>query len=150
MSTAEALSIPVSEQQSLTWLRTWLACLAFFYPFYWASNFVVSAAPALVRIAVFGHHLQIFRANFLGGDMVTKAPDGSVAVRANLRRGAIRWLAETAAVVTILAAVLALVPRTYRAPSGVALALLGNAAIRPWAAGLFYWRRLTPESVLGI
>ncbi len=150
MSTVEAVSISAGEERSLSWLRTWLACLAFFYPLYWASNFIVSASPALIRVAAFGHHIQHFRATFLGADVVTRAPDGSIGVRANPRRGARRWLAETAAVVTVLAGLLAVTGRKYRAASGVAVAMLGNAAIRPWAAGLFYWRRLTPESALGL
>lgn len=131
------------------WIRFWLVCLALVYPLTWTASIVVSGGPALIRAAVFHHKLERFDANYLGASMITRPPWGSQRQGFPRRAGA-EWLAETALVVLAAVALLGVLGRRHRAISGLAAALLGQAALAFPAATLLFARRFTLPAAVGL
>ncbi len=119
-------------------LRTWAALLALSYPFSLLAQLVVHAAPALVRAALPGQRLEMLQVNWTTVRAASATVDGEVK-----QIQTTSW----AGAVTAAAAV-GLAGRCCPAPSGLLLALLGQAALGPWIGRIFFRQDLRPETLL--
>jgi Glycoside Hydrolase Family 113 len=57
------------------WMKIWLACVASWYPFWWAAGFLIFAAPALADWFVRGTSLGILRINLWLPVAVSQLPN---------------------------------------------------------------------------
>ena len=127
------------------WVRVWLAGLAFLYPAFWLSNFVLLALPALVRVALFGHRLEDFRVTPHGAFASSAPLAPIVAAPGHGPRFDFGMLA-----VAVLAVVLGLAwaGRRRRTPSGVMVATLGSVLAVPSLVELFFLKQNLVQSAL--
>ncbi len=103
-----------------------LACVAFFYPFAWAAQFLVSGLPAFLRMAIWGDRLRYFYMSPFGVALFTSPAD--VAKRPTTGDQA-SDMALTAFVVVAAAAGLGIPRWKHHYLAGLGIALLGQAAL---------------------
>lgn len=110
------------------WVQTWLTCVVFYYPAFWLSVFIVWAAPSLLRIAFFGDHLVFFRLNALGV-IARSAPNhpGVYSHAGGFASASSLWILIP--LLALIAGILVVAGRGQRLLSGLATAMLANAAL---------------------
>ena len=120
-------------QEHTDWFRTWLACVALYYPALWVSLTLLQAAPALARILLFHEELGWLRIFPFGLVARSVPPDSLPDPRFGQRYD--RFELEIA-VLVVLAAILTLARagRNQRTLSGLFIgSLSGFALFRPLA-----------------
>jgi hypothetical protein len=146
-ATGPVKSAVAASRPSADWVRVWLTGLAFFYPAYWLSRFILLALPALVRVALFGDRLEDLQL-LPGGAFASSSPRAPITgayhgTRSPFSLGILAVLA-LATVVT-----LALTGRRRRTISGLMLAVLGNLLLIPWLIDLLFLKRNIAPNLLG-
>jgi Glycoside Hydrolase Family 113 len=127
-------AIPGSASQTRThWMKTWLACVAFYYPALWFSVFCVLAAPSLLRTALLGDRLVFLRLDAFGA-IARTVPSyaGAHPYHAGFVSASTLWILIP--LLALIAAALAVGGRRRRVVSGLVIATLANVALMfPWA-----------------
>jgi glycosyl hydrolase family 113 len=136
-----ALSTPTNSESRLTWVRTWLTCLAFYYPFLWLSVSLNWSGPALIRMALFRHRLNSVEVTFLVLALTTSPPKGQSAFHQPSAGAAL--LLPILQVVLVLAVVLLIVlaSRRQRSLGGLGIATFGSVALAFEIANFFFARQ---------
>ncbi len=135
------------EEEDTGWFRTWLSCVALYYPALWVSFTLHQAAPAFVRILFFHEQLGWLRI-FPFGLVARSVPvDGLPDPRFGQRYD--RFELEIAAFLVLTAILtLARAGRSQRTLSGLFLASLSGFALFPSLADVFFTRRLSLQGVV--
>ncbi len=126
----------------------WLACAAFYYPFFWLSTSLIWSAPALARVALLGEHLQGFSLTAFGASAASAPPlQSPTSIHGWSGR------APFSIVINILIVIAAavLVPwlgKRARVLAGLALAVLADVALANGARRLFELHRLSPATII--
>lgn len=109
-------------------LRAWLCCAAFYYPFFWLSIFTVQATPALVRVPLFGFHLEYFEISTEGA-FARSVPWGALDFHHAhpLSHGG-PLLGTLIILVLLIGLIAAAIGRNHHLLSGLFIAVLGQAA----------------------
>ncbi len=134
--------------RTIRWVQTWLTCVAFYYPIYWTSQFLLQAMPALVRVLVFGHRLKYFQATFFNVMAVSGPPNVSGDIPAAIRQAGHQAPVGSIPVVLAVAALLAVFGRRYRLLAGLGMAMLANLALLAPLWQLILRRRLGAWSLV--
>jgi Glycoside Hydrolase Family 113 len=118
---------PVSRER-IRWIKTWLACVAFYYPSLWLSVSCVMAAPSLLRMALLGDHLEYLRLNAFGV-MARSGPShlGAQPYRSAFVSASSPW--NLVLLLALIAAVLAVAGWRNHLLSGLAIAMLADVAL---------------------
>ncbi|HVA01661.1 MAG TPA: hypothetical protein VMV34_08405 [Terriglobia bacterium] len=125
---AEALGPCVASTERMRWIKTWLTCVAFYYPALWLSIFCIWAAPSLLRVALLGEHLSFLRLNAFGV-IARSAPihRGVQPNAASFTSASSLWILIP--LLVLIAGTLAVVGRNRRILSGLAISMLANVAL---------------------
>jgi hypothetical protein len=129
------------------WIRTWLACVALYYPILWVSFSLHEALPALVRILFLHQQLGWFRIFPLGLVARSVPADGLPDPRFGQRYD--RFELEIA-IFLVLAAILVLARagRNQRTLSGLFIASLSGFGLFPPLADVFFTRRVSLQGAV--
>lgn len=130
------------------WLKVWLTCVAFYYPISWASQSLLFALPALIRVALFGYRLEHFQLTRIGAFASSIPPTVLTAQQPSPTRPDPFSLWITLPLVLVATIIIALLSRKWLALSGLGIAMLGQVALQPWLGSLFGLRRMTPEGLI--
>lgn len=141
----ERPSIPINKN----WLQNWLVCVAFFYPVFWLSNSVMWAAPALVRVALFGYKMDGLSLSPFGAAASSLAPQPPGGVDSGWTGSGSNSLVMAAVLVLAGALLVALVGHRARIVSGLAIAALGDVALAHGLRRVFGFQRMSAEALLG-
>lgn len=135
------------EEEDTGWFRTWLSCVAVYYPVLWVSFTLHQAVPAVVRTLFFHEQLGWLRV-FPFGLVARSVPvDGLPDPRFGQRYD--RFELEIA-VFLVLTAILTLAcaGRSQRTLSALFLASLSGFALFPPLADVFFTRRLSLQGAV--
>ena len=125
---AEALGQCPASNERMRWIKTWLSCVAFYYPALWLSAFFVWAAPSLLRTALFGDHLAFLRLNAFG--VIARSAPSHLRAQpygASFVSASSLWILIP--LLVLLDGALAYVGRNRRALSGLAISMLADVAL---------------------
>ncbi len=111
------------------WRKAFLACLAFIFPFYRLSHFLLDVLPALVRVWVFGERLEFFRLSLFGGRAVAVPVSASVPLAPVASVPGRFGPPETAALVAVVLLALTFLRQRQTLLAGLTAATLGEAAL---------------------
>ena len=126
----------------------WLACAAFYYPFFWLSTSLVRSAPALARATLLGEHLRGFSLTAFGASAASAPPLQSPT---SIHGWSGRAPFSIAINILIVIAAAVLVPwlgKRARVLAGLALAVLADVALANGARRLFELHRLSPATII--
>ncbi len=129
------------------WVRAWLTCDAFYYAFFWVSQFLLNALPPLIRVAVSGYRPSYFRVsafNVVAMGALAGLPGG---FQSGAQRPDLFSLAMLVPLALVAVALLA-AGRKVRLLSGLGIAMIGQAALGPYLARLFFLRQSTAAAGL--
>jgi hypothetical protein len=129
------------EEEDTGWFRTWLSCLALYYPVFWVSFTLRQTAPAFVRILFFHEQLGWLRIVPFGLVARSVPVDGLPDPRFGQRYD--RFELEIAAFLVLTAILTLARARSQRTLSGLFLASLSGFALFPPLADVFFTRRLS-------
>ncbi len=121
---------------------TWLACLAFAYPLYWLTAFLLQALPALADAALPGHRLTFIQVTPTAIFAASEGP-GLPDPAAQTHLGA--WVATG---LVALAICFALARHDRGWLGGLVLAMLGQAGAEPISWRITFGRPLQPPQWL--
>jgi hypothetical protein len=126
----------------------WLACAAFYYPFFWLSTSLVRSAPALARVTLLGEHLRGFSLTAFGASIASAPPLPSPTfTHAWSGRGP--FSAAINILIVIAAAVLVVwLGKRVRLLYGLALAVLAEAALANGARRLSEFRNASTGTII--
>ncbi len=139
-----AISPSIRQESLCISLSVGLVCAAFFYPFAWTAQFLVSAFPALLRVGLWRERLSYFYMSPFGVAVFTSPAD--VAAKPGAGDPAGR-LALTALVVCALAAALAILRGKDHHFSSLGIALLGQVALAPLILRIVFRREFSAGNV---
>jgi Glycoside Hydrolase Family 113 len=130
-----------------SWWRSWLACVAFYYPILWLSNSLVWSGPPLARLALAGERLE----------GLTLTPFGAVAATAPATGNGFASgtatspfsLGITVALVLVVSLLLIVLGKRIRALGGLAIAALADVALAPWLRSPVSLRQMSFATVAG-
>lgn len=129
------------------WIRTWLACLALYYPALWVSFSLHQAAPAFVRILLFRQQLGWFRILPFGLTALSIPSNGLPDPRVGTRQDRF----GLAIVAFLLLTAILVCSRTGRknpTSSGLFVAALADFSLLPPLADLYFTRHLSIQGAL--
>ncbi len=121
-----AISPDIRQESLCISLSAGLVCAAFFYPFAWTAQFLVSGLPALLRFAFWGDRLRYFYMSPFG--VAVLAIPRNVTTRPVFGKPA-GGLALTMLLVSVVGAALAIPRWKDHYLSSLGIALLGQAAL---------------------
>ncbi|MBZ5563498.1 MAG: hypothetical protein LAP13_13890 [Acidobacteriia bacterium] len=122
-----------------------LACAAFFYPFAWTAQFLVSGLPALLRMTFWGDRLRNFHMSPFGVVAIASAADVTTKPTAGDPAGN---LALTVLVVIVVAAALGIPGWKDHYLSSLGVALLGQAALAPIVLLMVYRQEVSTGNLI--
>ncbi len=129
-----------------SWIRTWLACVALYYPALWIAFSAHEAVPALVQVLFSSQQLTWFRILPIGL-AARSVPAGGVP-----SGGAGETSRFAPAIVTLLllafVMTLAVVGRRNRTLSGLFIASFSGIALVPPIADLFFEKHVSPQGAV--
>jgi Glycoside Hydrolase Family 113 len=126
--------------------KIWLACAAFYYPFFWLASSVISTVPALARAALPGYRLDGFRLNYFGA-LASSLPLASDVAHHGAGNQPFSLAANVLAVI-VAAALLVWLGKRARILSGLAMAVLADVAFASDARRWMEFRHLSPGSIV--
>lgn len=124
-----------------TFARVWLTRVAFYYPIFWASLFLLHVFPALVRAALLGHRLKFFEVSFLYAFAASAPPARPGDLSSTVSSPHRDALADIVLVVSVTVLLLSIVARRHPAATGLASAVLGHMAL----LRMYFLRETTPK-----
>ena len=131
-------------RSSTAWIRSWLACLALYYPLLWLSNSVLQALPGLLRVSLFGDRLEWFRVRPYG--LLAFSASRGIHPAAG-RQFPLFFLAAFAVAVAVL---MRLSRPRGRFLTGITVGVLSNVLMLPWLMDWAFHGHLTVRTFAGV
>jgi hypothetical protein len=129
------------------WFRTWLACVAIYYPALWVSFTLHQAAPAFARILLFHEQLGWLRIFPFGLVARSVPPDGLPDPRFGQRYDQFEFeVAVFLVLATIL--ILARVGRSQRTLCGLFVASFSGFALFPLLVDVFFTKHVSLQGAI--
>lgn len=140
--------LPATTDRSPSRVEAWLVCLAYFFPIYFVSQVVLFVFPALIRVPLLGYRLRYLELGFSYAIAISTPPAISGDLRPGTQPPGYSALGQTVLLVAGCAALLIVLGRRHRALTGLALAILGQAALMRFLPRAFFARQI--DAALGL
>jgi hypothetical protein len=125
----------------------WLTCIAFYYPAFWLSLFLVHALPSLIQVLLFRERLKFLELSLFTA-LAVSGPAANLTPTQYRQASNPRALLELVFIAITVAILLAFFGRAHRLQAGLSLALLGQVGMVTWLWRLFYRTAISPQSIV--